>query len=287
MRHGRNHRKLLLNAEAGTIQPDVVAAAVLGFLPRSKRPVIAIMGDMWQPNSGLRGFVDRQMIKLADRAIDCYIVYSSEALTAFPETWGLDPAKCRYALYFYSFSDEELAKAIPAAEGKHIFAGGNAHRDYRPLVEAARSFPDEHLVLATNRLDDAGDLPANVTVGPVSHDRFVELMAESKMVVIPVRKDLTRSNSQQTYLNAMMMGKPVVISEVFGVRDHATDGESILIVDGSTQGYVEAIGTLLDEQRRAETDRLIVGGRHAAAQFSRPQHARSVIDLMASLTSRA
>ncbi len=59
-----------------------------------------------------------------------------------------------------------------------------------------------------------------------------------------------------------------------------------MIVDGSTQGYVDAIGALLDEQRRAETDRLIVGGRHAAAQFSRPQHARSVIDLMASLTSR-
>jgi glycosyltransferase involved in cell wall biosynthesis len=283
VRHGRHHRKLLLNAEAGSIQPDVVAAAVLGLLPRSKRPKIAIMGDMWQPNPGLRGRIDRLMIRLADRAIDRYIVYSSEALTAFPDTWGLDRAKCRYVLYFYSFGDEELGRAISAAEGEHIFAGGNAHRDYEPLVEAARSFPDQTFILATNRLDGHRNLPDNVIAGPVSHDHFVDLMARSKMVVIPVRRDLTRSNSQQTYLNAMMMGKPVIISEVFGVRDHATPGESIVIVDGSAGGYVDAIASLLDERNQSRTAELIVAGRRAAAGFSRRHHARSVIDLMADL----
>lgn len=280
---GRKHQKLLLNAEAGSIQPDVLAGMVFGFMPRSRRPTVAIMGDMWQPDAGLTGRIQRAMIRLADRGIDHYIVYSSEALDVFPRMFGIDPAKVRLALYFYSFSDQELALARPASEGEHVFAGGNTHRDYDPVIEAARAFPDETFVLATNLLDDRTDLPANIRAGAVDHAEFVDLMARSKVVLIPVRRDLDRSNSQQTYLNAMMMGKPVVISDVFGVRDHAINGESITIVDGSAGSYVDSIGWLLDPANADKRDELVANGRRDAARFSRPEHARSVMNLMAGL----
>jgi len=47
---------------------------------------------------------------------------------------------------------------------------------------------------------------------------------------VPLREGMLRSAGQQTYLNAMVLGKPVVVSDVPGTRDHIVDGQTGLIV---------------------------------------------------------
>lgn len=101
-------------------------------------------------------------------------------------------------------------------------------RDYATLLTAVRHV-DQHVEIAT-RIRLTRCVPRNVTTSDVRPSRFLDLMRSSAVVVVPLRLGLARSAGQQTYLNAMALGKLVVVSDVPGVRDHITHGETGLIV---------------------------------------------------------
>jgi len=268
VREARHANTLVLDSSNGHIYPDVLATVLIGLLLKGRRPAIAMVGEMWQPNDGLRGRFEKLMIRLADRVIDRYFVYSTEELTVFPKLWDVEPAKMRLLPFFYSFDDNDLSEP-PPPQGTHIFAGGNANRDYRPLVEAARQLPDHEFIIATRKVDQIVDPPPNVTAGPVEHTEFVRLMRSAAAVVVATRRDLQRTAGQQTYLNAMYLKKPTIVSNVFGVQDHITDGVDALVVDGSPQSYVDALCWMLDKANATEVRAMCEAG-HAKArdQFS-------------------
>lgn len=249
--HEAQHaEELMLDSSNGRIYPDLLACVLLGFLPRRWRPAIVMSGGMWNPNPGLRSLLEHVIVKLADRAIDRYAVLTSEELERLPQLWGIDRAKLRVTPYHATFSEEDLNEPAPPIAG-HIFAGGNTNRDYRPLVEAARQMPEYAFIFATNRLHQIVDPPPNVRVGPVPHQEFVRLMRSAAAVVVPVLRDLQRSSGQQTYLNAMLLKKPVIVNEVFGARDHISNWQDGIIVDGTPESFVQALRWVLDPANAA------------------------------------
>jgi glycosyltransferase involved in cell wall biosynthesis len=258
---------MLLDSSNGRFYPEVIACAVLALLPRRRRASIALAGDMWQPNTGLRSLLEQAIIRLADRSIARYFVFSSEEITLFPRMWGIDASKMRHLPYFASLTPEELAEPEPP-QGHHVFAGGNANRNYRPLVEAARRLPDVEFVLATRRLDQVVNPPPNVRAGPITHAEFVRLMRSAAVVVVPIRSDLQRASGQQTYLNAMLLGKPVIVSQVFGLDDHVRNGVDALVVDGSAASYEAALRWVLDPVNASAVAAL----RHAAHEAVCQRH---------------
>jgi glycosyltransferase involved in cell wall biosynthesis len=261
----------VLNSTSGRLHPDVLAAVLLGFVPKRRRPHIVMVGAMWQPNEGLRHLLEKFLLRLADRAIDRYIVQSSEEVEEFPRLWGIDREKVRLCLYHYSLKDAELSQPAPPAED-FVFSGGNSHRDYAPLLEAARRLPEKRFVIATRLLDDANDVPDNVRVGQTSHQEFVRLLRSSKVVVVPMLRGLKRAVGQQTYLNAMLSGKPTIVSDGFGIRDHVAHGETGLIVDGSPQSYVDAIQWVYDPENAEAVTAMSHAAQEAAQTFHYSHH---------------
>ena len=248
-------RALLLRTQIGWLHPDVLSCFILSFVPHPFRPLIALAGDMWLPSSGARGVVERLAIRWADRAVNRYLVFSTEELTVFPRLWGVSPDKVRVCVYKYTFSEQELSGGCVDKSGP-IFAGGSGGRDWRPLVEAAAHFPHERFVFATRDVDQIATPPANVQIGPIPHANFVELMRLAKIVIVPIARDLPRAVGQQTYLNSMYLRKPTIVADGLGVHDHINNGEDAIIVDGTTQDYVRAIGWILDSRNTAEVDAL-------------------------------
>lgn len=285
LKASQRERVLLLNSSAGRYQPDTLALAVLGLLPGRRRPRVALLGDMWQPNRGLRHLMDRIIVRLADRAVDRYFVHSSEELRDFPLYWSLDKNKVRLCLYFYSLKESDMS-APPAPAGDYIFAGGNSHRDYEPLIEAARRMPHVKFVFATFRLNGRTDLPSNVTAGQVTHQEFMNLMRGALAVVTPIKKGLRRSAGQQTYLNAMMFRKPSIVNQTNGVRDHITSGVDGMIVDGSAESYVYALEWILAPQNADAVAKLCAAAhRTASERFSLNSHIEHAVQLMHELAS--
>jgi glycosyltransferase involved in cell wall biosynthesis len=92
-------------------------------------------------------------------------------------------------------------------------------------------------------------------------------MAGSKMVVVPMKKGLLHSGGQQTYLNAMAMGKPVIVADDCGAKDYIQHGVDGLIVPaGNSQGLREAIQSLISDSALSAT--LSTNGKSAFHNFS-------------------
>ena len=231
-------------------------------------------------------FVDMVLVKLADRVVDRYFVQSSEELEEFPKLWGVSKAKMRRCLYFTSIKNSDISEPEPPP-GDHIFAGGNGHRDYDTLIEVARKMPYQKFVFATRRLDDVQNLPENISARQVPHTEFVRLMRSSIAVVIPIKKGLSRAAGQQSYLNAMLLRKPCIVNEGFGVQDHIVNGENAIVVDGSVDSYLQALNWVLDPQNSESISKMCAAAQIVSEKFSRLNHLRNAVDLVREMVERS
>jgi glycosyltransferase involved in cell wall biosynthesis len=277
---GWGQTALMLNASSGRIYPDVLAIILLRVIPSGKRPLIALVGEMWQPNKGLRGRLERILLKAADKIIGRYVVHSTDELDVFPAYWGIDGRKVRYCPYFASVTSDEVQKPAELNKG-YVFAGGNSHRNYEPLIEVARLMPEVQFIVASRRLDERSDLPPNIKKGEVTHRDFMDLMKSASVVVVPMMSGLSRAAGQQTYLNAMMLQVPVVVSDGLGVRDYLEDKKTGMIVSGSVDSYLQAIRWLLDRKNKQMVDDMRRAAHTLArSQFTKERHVARLIELM-------
>ena len=289
----RRHPALILDSTSGAAHPDLMPLVVGSILPYRRRPVVVLMGAMWEPDRGWRGSVQRWLVRRADRCIMLYAVQTSEELRVFPTTWGVAPDKVRQVPYFFTLTIDELRDPEPSESAPedrdvpalptvpYIFAGGDSHRDYEPLIVAARALPEHPFVIATRLLRDRDDLPANLTAGPLSRAGFMAALRHAAAVVVPILPGLHRAAGQQTYLNAMLLGKPTIVSDEFGVRDHVRDGETALVVSGSADSYRDALAWVLAPGNREAVASLGAAAHHDVAErFTFERHADAVLAVL-------
>ncbi len=168
---------------------------------------------------------------------------------------------------------------VRATEGDYLFAGGDSDRDYATLVTAAQGLPVRTVIAARDRAWMTGlHIGPNVAVGAVSHSEFRSLMAAALIVVVPMRHGLLRSGGQQTYLNAMALGKAVVVCDHPGAADYITHGKDGLIVPpGDPDALRSALGWLLANPK--EIARLGRSARETAAGYTTEATMRQVAEL--------
>ncbi len=286
----RHEKSLLLASSWGREHPELLATAVIGLWPRQLRPKIYLLGCMWEPNPGIRSWIEKFILKLADRSITRYIVQSTDELTVFPRQWGVPAEKVRFCPFFYTIKEHELPQdqqSIPASisrqdfQNGYVFAGGNSMRDYESLVIAARLLPNLTFVFATSLLDGHADLSPNIIHRQVSHLEFMRLMYYSTATVVPLKAGLHRAAGQQTYLNAMYLGKPTIITDSLAVRDHVRDWETAIIVDGTPESYVHALEWIFNPVNCAAVERLSQAGRKDVTErFSFERHVDRVLEII-------
>jgi hypothetical protein len=263
---GLRGRALILLGSAGFAAryADLLAAIAVARSPR--RPAVVLSECTWEPSSAalarrLRVGGDGGAARLAVRAMDgehaTFCVLSRAEQERFPRTWGIDPARVVFTPFTVTLDDTQVA--APADLGDTVFAGGNSLRDYGPLLQAAAGIPAP-IVLATSQIDRGARTAPNVRAGPLPHAEYFDEFRRARAVVVPLAENRWRSAGQQTYLNAMALGKPVVVTDVMGVRDYVQDGVTGLIVaPGDARAMGEAVRWLLDpanaEPVRAMTER--------------------------------
>jgi glycosyltransferase involved in cell wall biosynthesis len=246
---------------------DLLAAALIRR--RRRGPVVVIADCQWELGSSL---LDRMAMRAGIRAVDgpniTYCVHSTDEVSIFPRTWRVGADRVAFTPWPYVLREEELA---PATETGGVFAGGDSLRDYRPLVEAARGLPVE-VTIATRRTDGfAGSLPANVRIGPMSHEQYTTRLRASPIVVVPLVPTRERSAGQTTYVNALALGKLVVATDCLGVRDYVQPNETGLLVRPGDAGELrKALEWALDPGNADEVRRIRARARVAAQERFRP-----------------
>lgn len=276
----RRYRTVILT---GTWRADQIAAIMLA---RSRRPPRVIMTDAsWR--RGTNG-LDRASRAIGVRGMRgehmTFCVLSSWELQNFPKKWKVAPESVRFTPFCFTLPEQELDRPYTDAGGVFVGGGDPQHgesrdslRDFRPLIEAARHVAAP-ITVASGELRDVS-VPPNVAAGPVSRERFVELCRNAAVIVVPLRAGVDRSAGQQTYLNAMALGKPVIVPDVPGVRDYIDDrATGLLVPAGDAGALARAIRWVLDPANRQEVDRIRTRARGVTrARFSRRNYIAHIL----------
>jgi glycosyltransferase involved in cell wall biosynthesis len=136
-------------------------------------------------------------------------------------------------------------------DGNQICAVGLEYRDYATLVAAVAELPDIRLKIDcaspwsthANRLS-TDNLPPNVEICRNAFGKLKEFYAQSAIVAIPLLPN-DISAGLTSLLEAMAMGKAVVITQTVGHKD-LVHGDTVLLVPPSdVAAWREAIESLM------------------------------------------
>jgi hypothetical protein len=283
---------LLGSAGFGARYADLLAAVAVARSPR--KPAVVLAECTWEPGSAAlarrlgvnrNGGAARLAVRAMDGAHATFCVLSSAEQERFPRTWGVDPARVAFTPFTVTLGAEQLAAPLPA--GDAVFAGGNSLRDYGPLLEAAHGIPAP-IVLATAQVDRHARLAPNVRTGPLPHADYVEQLRRARVVVVPLAESRWRSAGQQTYLNAMALGKPVVVTDTMGVRDYVEDGVTGLIVaPGDVGAMGEAVRWALDAANAQAVEAMTERARQVTRErFTLDRYLARLLEVVSATVAR-
>lgn len=259
VRSAGRYDALVLN---GSHRADQVAAAVIAR--RRRPPAVVLVDATWKTGDGLQGRLRRTSVRSLDHAAAHYCVLSEDEARVFPPNWGIDAARVHVTPFHWVLDESEVAE-VPAADGS-VFAGGDSLRDYRALAEAARGLPVP--VTIASRAPAPPGLPGNVTMGALDAAEYAERFRTASVVVVALERRDDRSAGQQTYLNAMALGKPVIVTDSLGVHEYVEDGRTGLVVPpGDARALRAALDQTLDPANADEVAAL--GERARAAALER------------------
>ena len=258
--------------------PDLAVAALVGL--RRRRPVVVMAEANWKAGTGVNRALRHAGMRAISRAVNLFCVVSEHELEVFPRTWGLAPDRVVYTPFYYTLGEEELAAHVSDDGG--VFAGGNPMRDYITLIEALRGVPVP-ATIATNRPEVLGypSIPAHVSVGPIPHDEYVRRLRAAAVVVVPLQPNTVRSGGEQTYLNAMALGKVTIVTDSPGASDYITSGETGIIVPAANpEALAEAVAWATHPANRDTARRMGQAARdHVLPRFGPDQWVDRLLEI--------
>jgi Glycosyl transferases group 1 len=235
----------------GSARRDQLAAALLRS--RGGGPAVVIADATWKvPHRAGAAWGKRLAMRLIDDERTTFGVLSRFEADRFALTWRLRRSRVRFTPWPVTLVRPDLMQE--STDNGRVFAGGNSLRDYRPLIDAAGEI-GAPVDIATSTLDadDARRYPANVTARSFARADYDAMLRAASVVVVPLEPRTDRSSGQTTYVNAMALGKAIVVTDAPGVRDYIDDGDTGVIVPcGDAAALASAVRALLSDRQRRQ-----------------------------------
>ena len=233
---------------------------------------VVVSDATWYPRSALGesragclqwvlSSVEQRLLMSLDRGRTRYCFLTEEERISFSAASGVPLADIAVTPFFPTVQLEETFDALLADAGEsrgYVFSGGNAVRDYALLREALGG-TDIPVRIATR--NPAPKPPPNFTEGPVPHAEFFRLMASALAVVVPMDASSRRSAGQQSYLNAMRLGKPTVVNDALGVRA-LTAGGAFVVPARDPSALRDRVRWIMDSGNREALQEVVACGVH-------------------------
>lgn len=199
--------------------------------------------------------------------VSTVFVYSSTQKNAVVNDLSTPPQK---VVQIPFMADQQFFRPMPDISERHqVCSVGLEWRDYPTLIEAAKNLHCEVKILAGSLWSrgkneaEGSKVPANVDVHKykVPYPDLRKLYAESKIVIVPLYQTDFQAGIT-SILEAMAMGKPVIVTKTVGQTDTVVDGETGLYVSpGNPDDLRQKIQFLLENE--AERKRIGDNGRRA------------------------
>ncbi len=171
--------------------------------------------------------------------VDHFTLYS-KILDGYQKYFGIGPDRVTCIKYKPDIRFRFDYKV--SAEGEYILCFGRSERDYDTFFKAMEKLPDlpaaipppnfEAFKKHTSKFSYAVDqLPPNVKILPDEGgtESLIRIIESAKIVVLPMLSKRIAPAGIGTYLNAMLMGKCVIITHGVGTTD-VLDANQVLLV---------------------------------------------------------
>ena len=230
----------------------LLLCAVKSVLPGLRCKIIAVDMVLTRPR-GIQATVKFWFRRWLLRVVDAWIFYYKDT-SALEEVYKIPASKVRFVPFKPNTRD--LLLETPISDEGYFLACGRSNRDYRSLIAAFTGLPHRCVILAP--WESMGDeitsvqgipIPPNVSLArddgtPESWNRWI---AGSTGVILPIEPGMLSPSGIGTYLVAMALGKPVVITDGPATRGLIDSGEAMIVPPSDPRAIASAVTKLADD----------------------------------------
>ncbi|KXU86013.1 glycosyl transferase [Caballeronia megalochromosomata] len=226
--HTWRNRDAILSCDAvwTHTEQEYLSAALLLLLKgkRKGQPLLLAQSiwllDKWSGYGAWRRWLYRRLIARAD----ILTTHSSVNAALVREYFGRDATQVFYGLNTQDFALNEPQAWTPHAPLRIGAIGNDRDRDWTTLAAAFRNDERYEVRIATRRRVSASLRASNVQVAPaIGLNAARELYDWADVMVVPLRAN-THASGLTVLLESVALGKPVIVTDVGGLRDYFGTG---------------------------------------------------------------
>ena len=280
------HADAALNSDAdGVITLFQHLPVIIGLkkaMRKADKPVIAWMFTI--PNLEVNA-AKSLLLRTASKQIDKIIVHSTYELEVYSKWLGLPESQFEYIPYT---TDPDAIEAWVDDEPDEPFVAalGSAHRDFPTFFSAVEQLDLPTVVAAGRPALEGIRVPANVqTPFDITRADCHEIAQHGRVNVIPLApKESIAAAGYVTIVEGMYMGRPLIVTDCYSVRDYIIDGETgILVKPNDVDSLRDAIERLWhDADLREQLGRN--AQEHAREHFTEAAASKALHRVMQELT---
>ena len=191
---------------------------------------------------GFPGGLQQRLARFAAQAIDVFIVHSPSEVESYADYLGVPVQRVKFVPL------QRGRIRIPRVEdaaAPFILAMGSAGRDYQTLIAAVDTLGLRTIIVTRKDIIETLPKSKHVTFRHgLSEDECLELLATARLSVTPLA-NLTTASGQVTFINAMMLGVPLIATRCPGTEGYVEARITALLVEPFDQAGMEQAITML------------------------------------------
>ncbi len=275
---------LLCNGYDGVVTVGHRSSLAFGLLNRlAPRMKVHIVKEIWLGESNSRGWkrllkgILQRVYRFGFAKVSKVIVTSRSEIETYADILSLPPSCFEFIPWP---SNIDVPRMVKSHQG-YILAAGRSLRDWETFFRAVSEVPCKVVAIGARSDLEGMEIPGNVTLFcDIPHGQYLKLLEGSRIVIVPLLKS-RRSAGQAAFLEAMALGKPVIVAQVTGAADYLEDGRNALLYPpGNSEALKDKILGLLSDSDLSE--RISSGALNSIReQFNKRAYALRVLEIAA------
>lgn len=209
-----------------------------------KRHPLIVMTFIYKDKGGALGKIYKRFMSyiVTSKYIDKFIVFNSKECVYYSNLFKVPFEK----FVFLPLGVEDVSERFSIEKGGRLLSVGRSNRDYDFLISALQGTEYQIDILCDNLHVDTTD---KIKIYTDKHgDDYFEILSKCFCVIIPL-KDINISSGQLVITQAMMMGKPIIITDVPSVYDYVENEKTALCIKNNKKELIEAIEKLKSDDK--------------------------------------
>lgn len=222
----------------------LILAFYFRLLHIKNAPEIIVLTFIYKPKKSLVGRVYDKFMRfiVSSGYIKYFVVFSESEKKRYADYFNVPGSQ----FVFETLGYEDKTQKVPILNSEGFYlAAGRSNRDYKFLIEAWSKRSEQLEIICDTLM--LRNVAHNIKILTECHDdAFFKELSKCKAVIVPL-EDKHISSGQLVIIQAMMYGKPVIVTENDTVKDYIDTGRTGVIIKKTEHDLANAIQALNEE----------------------------------------